>query len=657
MSRIRPLTLCAAALAAATFALAAATARAADGAPTSADKEKQFIAVLQSDAPPGDKAIPCKQLAIYGTKAAVPALAPLLADEKLASWARIALEAIPDPEAADALREAAGKLQGKLLIGVINSIAVKRDAKATDLLIAKLKDADADVVAAAGEALGRLGGEAPAKALEQALPAAPEAARSSVAYGCNLCAERFLAEGKADLAVKLYDLVRKSDAPRQRQLEATRGAILARGPAGVPLLLEQLKSVDKGVFAVGLRTARELPGPEATDALVAEVKKAGPEQQGVLLLALADRGDAKGLPVVLDVAKTGQGKARILAVGILEKLGNASCVPVLLEAAVAADVDLAAKARTVLARLSAPDMDADIAGRLAKAEGKTRQVLIELAGMRRIDSALPAIVQCATDPNTVVRAAAVSAIGAMGGEKQIADLVKCLDSAKDPKDQGAIEKALQAISVRAGAACVPQLLPLTQSTTPAVRMMGFHALACAGGADALAALQAAAEDKDEAVADEVVRTLSTWANQWGEDPAILPVLLAVAKADKKPAHQVLALRGYMQFVQGTKKTKDDQKLAMVKEAFPLLTRPEEKRLAISVLGKIRSGGVLEALAAFVEDAAISDEAATATIQLAGGKDPRGFTKDQRTKALQTIIDKSQNEATKKKAEDALKTIK
>ena len=390
---------------------------------------------------------------------------------------------------------------------------------------------------------------------------------------------------------------------------------------------------------------------------MAEVKKAGPDQQGLLLLALADRGDAKGLPVVLDVAKTGQGKARILAVGILEKLGNASCMTVLLEAAVAADPDLAAKARTVLARLSAPDMDADIVARLAKAEGKTRQVLIETAGVRRIDSALPAIVACAADPNAVVRTAAVTAIGAMGGEKQIADLVKCLDSAKDPKDQSAIEKALQAISVRAGAAAVPQLQPLTASGTPAVRMMGFHALACAGGPDALAALKAAAEDKDEAVADEVVRTLSTWANQWPEDPAILPVLLAVAKADKKPAHQVLAIRGYMQFVQGTKKTKDDQKLAMVNDALPLLTRPEETHLAISVLGNIRSGGVLEALAAFVEDAAISDEAASAIIRLVTGRDTRGFTKDQRTKALQTVIDKSQNEATKKKAQDALRTIK
>ena len=71
-----------------------------------APKEADLIQVLRSDSPPQDKAITCKKLAIYGSREAVPALAPLLADESLASWARIALEVIPDPSADEALRSA-----------------------------------------------------------------------------------------------------------------------------------------------------------------------------------------------------------------------------------------------------------------------------------------------------------------------------------------------------------------------------------------------------------------------------------------------------------------------------------------------------------------------------------------------------------------------
>ncbi len=80
--------------------------------PIDPSQEAALIAVLQSNAAPQDKAITCKRLAICGTKAAVPALAALLSDEKLSSWARIGLEAIPDPAVDAALREAASKLLG-----------------------------------------------------------------------------------------------------------------------------------------------------------------------------------------------------------------------------------------------------------------------------------------------------------------------------------------------------------------------------------------------------------------------------------------------------------------------------------------------------------------------------------------------------------------
>ncbi len=122
----------------AVLAVAASTVALGQGGNAAADnqnpkeREAKLIAVLQSDAPPAEKAITCKRLAVYGTKDAVPALAPLLLDKELSSWARIALEAIPGPAADEALRSALGKAQGRLLIGVINSIAVRRDAQAVE---------------------------------------------------------------------------------------------------------------------------------------------------------------------------------------------------------------------------------------------------------------------------------------------------------------------------------------------------------------------------------------------------------------------------------------------------------------------------------------------------------------------------------------------
>ena len=211
------------------------------------EKEKELIALLRSEAPSADKALACKHLAVHGTANAVPDLARLLENPQLSSWARIALEVIPGPEADAALRQATNSITGLLLVGTINSIGVRRDAAAVDLLIVRLNDADAEVASAAAVALGRIGNAAAAKGLSPLLATAPAAVRPAVAEGLILCAEHAVAGGKFEDAVALYDQVRKADVHRQRTLEATRGAILARKPeAGIELLLVQLKSNDRG---------------------------------------------------------------------------------------------------------------------------------------------------------------------------------------------------------------------------------------------------------------------------------------------------------------------------------------------------------------------------------------------------------------------------
>jgi HEAT repeat protein len=627
--------------------------RAADNQSSPAEKESALISLLKSDAPAAEKAITCKRLAIYGTKDAVPVLAPLLADPQLASWARIALEAIPDPAVDAAMRDAMGKLQGKLLVGVINSIAVRRDAKAVSGLVKKLKDADPEVASAAAVALGRIGGADAAKALSKSLAAAPAAVRAAVAEGCILCAERLLVQSKAADAMKLYDAVRAADVPRQKMLEATRGAILARKADGLPLLLEQLRSPDKALFGIGLRTARELPGRAVTEALAVELPRTSPDRQAYLLLALADRSDDAVLLAVVAAAGSGPQKLRLTAIGILDRLGNPASVSVLLGAAADSNADLAQAALAALARLPGSEVDAELLTRLPSTTGKARQVLIELAGQRHLDRALPAIVTGAEDPDAGVRAAAVQAIGILGDDKQVAGLAKLLQATQSPKERADLEMALLAITGRAGARAVPSLLPLAQNSDSAVRIIALRVLAAAGGPDALAAVKAAVEDKDEIVRDEAVRTLSTWPNNWPEDSGVAEPLLTLAKSSGKTSYQVLALRGYLQYVQGDKQLKDDEKVGKVTELLPLIKRPEEKRLAIAAVGAIPNAGVLELLATFAADPAVAEDACSAIVKLADGNLP-GVSKEQRQKALEVAAEKATSSATRKKAAELLK---
>lgn len=618
-----------------------------------ATQEARQIAILKSKAPPQDKALACKRLAIYGSKDAVPALAPLLADAELASWARIALEAIPDPAADAALRKAAGKLHGQLLVGTINSIGVRRDPKAVGTLTSKLKDSNPEVVSAAAVALGHVGGDKASAALQKSLVKAPAATRSAVAEGCVLCAEGYLASGNTAKAVKLYDTVRMANVPKNRILEATRGAILARQSDGLPLLLEELRSSDKALFGIALSTARELPGPDVTQALVQELDRCPAERKGFLLLAVADRHDPLALPAIYKLAQSGPIQLRLVAVGVIDRQDNESSLPVLLDVATDKDASLNAAAISAIARLSGPDVNSDLTARLPKASGRMREAIIEIAAQRRINAALPVIVSSTEDPDPGVRAAAAQALGALGTENQAADLVRLLQKNPDAKGRANLETALVAVSGRAGARCVPQVLVLEKSEEVPVRIIGLHALASAGGSEALMAVRSAVDDKDEGVQDEAVRTLSTWPNNWPEDSAVAEPLMELAKSGRKNSHQVLGQRGYLQFVQGDKQLKGEAKVAKVKEAMPIIKRPEEQRQAIAILGAIPTSSSLDLLVAFMEQPAVAGDACSAIVQLAGGK-MTDVSKDQREQALQAVIAKSESDDTKKKAQELLK---
>lgn len=625
---------------------------AADSATSTGEKQHKFILQLQSGAPAADKAIACKQLALCGTQEAVPALEPLLYDEALASWARIALEAIPGPAPEEALRRALGKLQGRLLVGAINSLGNRRDPAAASGLVKKLHDADPEVESAAAWALGRIGGTQAAKALKRSLASAPVEVRPAAAEGCILCAEGLLAQGKSAQAIKLFDAVRQAKVPEFKVLEATRGAILARQSAGLPLLLEQLRASDKARFGIGLRTARELPGRTVTEALAAELDRTSADRQPVLLLALADREDPAALPAILNAAGAGSTKLRIVAVGVLERLGDISGVPVLLETAVSPDAPLAQAALGALARLPSNAVDSNLCARLPQSSGQTRRVLIQLVEQRRIDAALPAIVAYAGDADAGVRAAAVQTVGILGDDRQAADLVRLLQKTQDAKERDGIGAALIAISGRNNVACVPHLLALEQSSDGGLRVIALHALSSAGGPHALAAVKAATEDSEEAVQDEAVRTLSTWPNNWPEDEAVAQPLLSLAESGKKTSYQVLALRGYLQYIEGNKKLRPEERVSMVSQAVPLIKRPDEKRLAITIIGAAPSAESLELLVTFAGDPDVAEDACSSLVKLADKK-TAGLSQEQRQKALQTVVQKTKNEDTKKTAAQQL----
>lgn len=577
------------------------------------NKEPELLAILRSNSPSNEKAIACKQLAIHGSSAAVADLAKLLPDEQLSSWARIAIEAIPGPEADAALLAAANSLHGRLAIGMINSIGVRRDAGAVESLISRLQDKDVEVASAAAVALGRIGNEAATTALTLllTLESAPVGIHSAIAEGCVLCAERLHAAGQSEAAAAIYDKVREADLPLQRKIEATRGAILARKEAGLPLLMEQFHSSDKAMFQLALTTAREFPGTEIDKTLVTELGTATPDRSAVIVQAMADRPATVVLPAVLKAAETGPAIVRLSAIDALSRIGNESCFASLLRIAMEPDADLAQAAKDTLAKLPGKEIDAQVVSRLPSAEGPTYPVLLQLVGKRRID-AVPQLEKALTHSDPVVRSAALIAMGETVKLTSLPVLISQVVTPKHTEDAAVAEKALMAASIRmpdreACAAELAKAIDSTKSVPTKGSLLGI--LGAMGGTRALATVALAANSKDAQLQDISSRLLGEWMT---EDAA--PVLIDLAKSPTNQ-YQIRALRGYIriarQFV-----LPDEQRAAMCQTAFEASRQTAEKKLVLEVLKRYPTVDMLKQAISAMQVADLKEDASQAVLLIA-----------------------------------------
>ncbi len=589
------------------------------GLPKPQDVPNLIAVVQKPDASQSDKARACQQLAIVGGKDAVAALAALLADEQLSNYGRCGLEEIPDAAAGDALREAMGKLQGKFLIGVVNSIGVRRDVKAVGGLTELVRSPSRGAAPEALLALSRITTPEAIEFLQQTLASGPADLRPAAAEGCILVAERQFALGQRDLAMKLYDAVGKADVPKPLHLAALRGSILSRQSAGLPLLLDNLKSDDPTILDVALRTAYELPGPEVTQALSGLLPTARPAVQVSLLKVLVDRNDPSVCPAIEALAASDSPQVRVADMQALGKIGGSSSVPVLLKAIesnkTADETDAAAEGLT---RLTAKDTDAAILKAVPSASPEARSRLIAILGFRGATIAAGELLKQAADDNPVVGKAAFVALASVAAVSDLPELIRLTLACKDDSTREKAERTVAGIAAKNPDTTRRSNLLVTavgQATDPKAKCSLLRILAMIGDPAACDRIQSAYRDRDPQVRDTAFRILADWPNA---TPASL--LLEVFSDSTDKVARTLALRGLvrMAVLESAQSNSGSQKLSLL-----LLTQAnrqirdsvDEKRLILSGLGSLKGLGGLQLLRPYLDDSAVQKEAAIAVIQV------------------------------------------
>ncbi len=571
--------------------------------------ETQLLAVLDSDAELFDKAKACQRLAIIGTSKSVPGVAKLLAEPALSHYARFALEANPSPEVDRAFRDALGKLKGPQLVGVINSVATRKDIQSVDALTRLAASDDNQVAAAAVSALGALATPESIRTVQAVLTDKPSM-RVTAADACLTAADRLLVEGKHPEALTLLAALRQADLPKHINVASRMGEIRAGSQNVNELMNSYLMDNDLDLFRIGLELAHHLSDEKTTGQLLKQLDGLPPERQVLLMHVLGDRGDASALPTVIEAAGSDDDNIKIAAVRVLGTLGDGSVVAVLLKAAVSDDQALATIARDSLAQLGGHDVDDQLANRLKNSDGQERLVLVDVAGRRGIKQAIPMLLKLVSSDDPELRNSAIDGLGMTVGLEdfpQLVDQMLAIGSAPSAKPmKEALRKACQRMGDRDAASQV--LLDRMTDASADAQTELMDLLIYVGGKQALAGAQVAAEGDDKSAANAATQALGKWLT-----PDAAPVLLELAKSGN-PAYRVRCLRGYIRVIRQFG-LRSGQRLQMSKKAFAAASRDEERKLVLDTLTRFPSSQGLKMITPHLENSSLSEDASKAAVTI------------------------------------------
>ena len=308
---------------------------------------------------------------IIGTGRSVPVLSILLTDDKLSDVARYALERDSDPEAGKALLAALPAAQGRILVGIINSIGDRGDAGAVSALHPYLTSLDPLVAEAATIAIGKTGAPAAVSVLKS-LP--PENVTAGVAL--RLAAEKLAAEGRKTAAGQVYGLMCNPARPANIRGEGVRGLANLKAPNASTVALSALKSSDPYVQIVAAQAIASMDDPKTVTQAVATWPGLPVPVQVALLTLLAEKRDKLAAPIAA-AATTGKDAAlRTAGIRAESQVGGVLAVPRLIDVLVHGEGSDRAAARDAMASMPGADTERAILEQARTGMPETRAALI-----------------------------------------------------------------------------------------------------------------------------------------------------------------------------------------------------------------------------------------------------------------------------------------
>lgn len=597
------------------------------------------------------KAFICSMLFRVGTAAEVPAIATLLDDPKTADIARLFLERVPSEEATVALRKALDKLAGQReVIGVMNSLSVKKDAASVSKFIEFTKSSDAAIALAAWRAISNIANDQTADFLADVLKGSTKANGPAEAAAVRVAI--FLDQAGKEKAANLFTLLGdpcRTKAGRLASANWQYGNADANGKKAI--LNEWMKSNDPVKLSIVIREMSLLD--DQTLEKYAKGKDISENLRLHLMGTLAMRQGEKMIPIMLDHLKSSDPAKVRLAAKFLVKYADERIAPTMISALGSKNDEI----RKIIADVILEMPKESIAPLLLTAlteKPALRNEIVPLLSTCKYYEAINPLVKLAQNPDPKVYEGAIEGLRGIcdPDETDLGRMFNLYLQCTSEKQREFVARAITYIAEKNPKAADRAKILLALVDQKNNKSVEYQAIVLPllgrlGTKEVFQRIEEARQSADPILAAAAIRALCNWPT--AEHAADL---WKIAETSDNPYFKNQSLRAFIRVVSLPNDRPETETLAMLKKSMALADNASTRNLALARSATVRTLETVKWAAEYLDNAELVETASKVIVELAHHRFLRQPNKAFFEPILRKVEASSKESATIQKAEKA-----
>lgn len=547
--------------------------------------EKVLVRLLLPSATYEARRFACQQLAIYGSQASLPALAELLKGPDTVGIACLALCSHPATGANDVLREALIASSGAGRIQIVSALGERRDTLSVPAIAKLARDPNTATATAAIAALGKIADDEALKLLSS-LRRQGDPNRAQAAVLASLVAADCVREregGTARAAAEIYEELLASSQPLYVRRAALEGLLRTDADGGHKRILDVLAGQDLFLKPSAIARIAALTNPDASGQFTRQLPHLRPDEQVLLIEALAARNDQDARAAVIEQVSATNPVVRRAAIIALAEIGDTSAAAVLIKAmGTIGSAENQEVIVTALSNLKGNEaVDEIIITSLKNSSAPVRAILIDVLNRRGSMAAVPVLLDEAGGSDPAVVEEAFRALGELASSDMVTPLVEKLVALQAPSARKTAETSAAKVLAKLPDPALRSaaiLGPLMQHKDTDTRCSLISLLRVCGNPAALEAIKTAMQDPNSFIRDAALRTLMAW-----PDAAAWDLLAEVYRQPAALREHRLALEG---LVRVAHKENNSPTAALIDRYSELLQHARDDAELKSILGAL-----------------------------------------------------------------------